>query len=172
MISTLFYPKELKDIIADLKAKDDLNEDALKSYRNAGLYQYWPVFAFLLYILGFFVRGYLIGAIIVLVALYILFRMFYKRLWVVNFKPYVFGYKSCAIVHKSTYSLNGDLTYHFEGEPDHKMHFTLIKALKYSNGEKVEYFVFGNYAVPINVDYMALFCLSKSRFVEFNNENQ
>lgn len=29
MISALFYPKELKDIIADLKAKDDLNEDAL-----------------------------------------------------------------------------------------------------------------------------------------------
>ncbi len=29
MIAELFYPKELKKIIADLRAKDDLNEDAL-----------------------------------------------------------------------------------------------------------------------------------------------
>ncbi len=29
MIAELFYPKELKDVIADLRAKDDLNEEAL-----------------------------------------------------------------------------------------------------------------------------------------------
>ncbi len=31
MIAELFYPKELKKVIADLRAKDDLNEEALKS---------------------------------------------------------------------------------------------------------------------------------------------
>lgn len=30
MIAELFYPKELKGIIVDLRAKDDLNEEALK----------------------------------------------------------------------------------------------------------------------------------------------
>ena len=34
MIAELFYPKELKDIIADLRAKDDLNEEALNNVRK------------------------------------------------------------------------------------------------------------------------------------------
>ncbi len=32
MIAKLFYPKELKEIIVDLRAKDDLNEDALYEF--------------------------------------------------------------------------------------------------------------------------------------------
>ena len=35
MIAELFYPKELKEIIADLRAKDDLNEEALKNIDKA-----------------------------------------------------------------------------------------------------------------------------------------
>jgi len=31
MIAELFYPSDLKEIIADLRAKDDLNELALKT---------------------------------------------------------------------------------------------------------------------------------------------
>jgi hypothetical protein len=33
MIAELFYPKELKEIIADLRAKGDLNEEAVKAIR-------------------------------------------------------------------------------------------------------------------------------------------
>lgn len=34
MIAELFYPKELKEIFADLRAKGDLNEDALKEIKK------------------------------------------------------------------------------------------------------------------------------------------
>ncbi len=37
MIAELFYPKELKDIIADLRAKDDLNEEALRQIKGNAL---------------------------------------------------------------------------------------------------------------------------------------
>ncbi|MGH1378507.1 MAG: hypothetical protein ACRBB3_06765 [Alphaproteobacteria bacterium] len=37
MIAELFYPKELKEIIADLRAKDNLNEEALKGIRRQPL---------------------------------------------------------------------------------------------------------------------------------------
>ncbi len=30
MVAELFYPKELKEVIADLRSKDDFNEDSLK----------------------------------------------------------------------------------------------------------------------------------------------
>ena len=32
MIAALFYPKELKEVIADLRAKGDLNERALRNF--------------------------------------------------------------------------------------------------------------------------------------------
>lgn len=35
MIAEWFYPKELKEIIADLRAKDDLNEEALKALEHS-----------------------------------------------------------------------------------------------------------------------------------------
>lgn len=34
MIAELFYPKELKEIITDLRAKDDLNERALDRFNK------------------------------------------------------------------------------------------------------------------------------------------
>lgn len=34
-IAEIFYPKELKDVIADLRAKDDLNEEALGVLRSS-----------------------------------------------------------------------------------------------------------------------------------------
>ena len=44
MIAELFYPKELKDIIADLRAKDDLNEKPLKSLYWVVDFIYFPLF--------------------------------------------------------------------------------------------------------------------------------
>ncbi len=37
IFAELFYPKELKEAIDDLRAKDDLNEDALKTLNNMPL---------------------------------------------------------------------------------------------------------------------------------------
>lgn len=50
MIAELFYPKELKDIIADLRAKDDLNEEALKRLNNIP----FVVFIFWLLVIAFY----------------------------------------------------------------------------------------------------------------------
>jgi hypothetical protein len=43
MIAELFYPKELKEVIKDLREKDDLNEEALGLLNNKVNYFYFPV---------------------------------------------------------------------------------------------------------------------------------
>lgn len=57
MIAELFYPKELREVIADLKAKDDLNEAALRRmngfiYKRLGVYLGMSSVAFLLAVFG------------------------------------------------------------------------------------------------------------------------
>lgn len=51
-IAELFYPKELKEIVADLRAKDDLNELALKSLKF-DLYTFY-----MLWLIGVFIAFY------------------------------------------------------------------------------------------------------------------
>ncbi len=53
MIAELFYPKELKQIIADLRAKDDLNEDALKNF-DSYVYRTLKSFVFVIFLGGLF----------------------------------------------------------------------------------------------------------------------
>ena len=43
MIVELFYPYELKRVIEDLRANDDLNEEALKTLNFSFHYVYFPI---------------------------------------------------------------------------------------------------------------------------------
>lgn len=54
MIAELFYPKELKEIITDLRADDNLNTDALKNVNREILRQRSTMFAHDYYIIMYF----------------------------------------------------------------------------------------------------------------------
>ncbi|PCJ99043.1 MAG: hypothetical protein COA45_06255 [Zetaproteobacteria bacterium] len=96
MIAELFYPKELKDIIADLRAKDDLNEGALgqfDKYITSTLKKIILINLFFSLILLHPKAGMDTGLFIIFVALVMVFSLFYevrismKKL----FNPYNYG---------------------------------------------------------------------------------
>lgn len=76
MIAEWFYPKEFKDVIADLRAKDDLNEEALSRVNNipVAICVFWLVvivfYWFTLESLSYFVGAFLVS---LLAAIFLLF---------------------------------------------------------------------------------------------------
>ena len=103
MIAELFYPKELKDVVADLCAKGDLNEKALKNL-NA---QTVPFSILFLIFTGVLVAAYgllgfsflLIIAPVFISTEFILIRRSYFK----NMAPYLLGEKKRGIIVDSYY---------------------------------------------------------------------
>ncbi len=88
MLAELLYPKELKDIIADLRAKGDLNDVAVKNLNNAFNTSFMRHFFITLVIVGslFFFYGLWLGIIGILFSVVLAFidissdLKFYSRL--------------------------------------------------------------------------------------------
>lgn len=101
MIAELFYPKELKEIIADLRAEDDLNEEALKRLDKIiyqGIRSGIILCVFLsLFLLHDEIREFFVFPAIVMFLLIFLFialdlrKLFQKIIPLYNFGHYVSG---------------------------------------------------------------------------------
>ncbi len=102
MIAELFYPKELKEIIADLRAKVDLNEGALA---NLNMNVYVCIFFNLLFIgISFYLFDWNLAALIATASVLINILFIYwvvKRVFFQKMAAYVYGQKVMATVIKS-----------------------------------------------------------------------
>ncbi len=111
-IVELFYPKELKEIIADLCAKDDLNEAALKILnKNINLALiFWALIVWAAY-LG---KSYTVFSIL-LIALPVIFWSSYKRWFEHYMRPYIKGKKATGVVSDIKYYRHS-IEYYFNVE--------------------------------------------------------
>lgn len=116
MIAELFYPKELKEIIAELRAKDDLNEKALDHLNDYPLLLLW---AYILIYVFRLENNHLSGDFLYLVFIAIVWIF---SVWITvrihffdKMAAYVLGEKrKGAVFSKIKHSIRGWVYYKFE----------------------------------------------------------
>lgn len=176
MIAELFYPKELKQVIADLRAKDDLNEEALKSL-NTNVYLFYVPFVFIgiLILASYLIVGtrVLIPVVFwggVLCSLPVVFW----RVWKVYYRPYVEGEKVEGRIMEINYSRNGSRVLHIRNISNQsmdKIHQTFLHG-KCASGKDdiVEYFVAGDtFATLHDFELMKKYSLKQSMLKGIDN---
>tara|TARA_B100001989_G_C24514389_1_gene452283 strand:+ start:401 stop:943 length:543 start_codon:yes stop_codon:yes gene_type:complete len=104
MLAALFYPKELKEVIEDLRENNDLNMKALNNIHSqlVPILFFGLIWAIILVSLGLW--G-LVALIPFSVLLGLLFMFVLRNAYENNYAPYLFGQKRQGIVAKS-YDVN------------------------------------------------------------------
>ncbi len=108
MIAELFYPKELKDIITDLRAKGDLNEDALDRVNGDSLTKRLVliILAGVSIVASFYVSDDVVSILLKICSIFFLLLSFLPVPSINRFiMPYVCGVQTTADVVSSFYEL-------------------------------------------------------------------
>ncbi len=105
MIAELFYPKELKEIITDLRADDNLNTDALKNVNREILRQRSTMFAMIIISLCIFI--YLFPEPTAYIGLFCAFSFFLISFFMFNtyIIPYANGIVTKGIIKTAHYDI-------------------------------------------------------------------
>ena len=97
MIAELFYPKKLKEVIADLRAKDDLNELALKEIKRK---IYIELIISLIIILMFIMDGNILFSLLVFTFTLLIWKYEMYGYYRDFLEPYLKGEKVSGIIIK------------------------------------------------------------------------
>ena len=178
MIAELLYPKELKEIIADLRAKDDLNEKAIS---NLNRQVKVILLLYLIFVLMIIILEGIIGIIIVLVLsplFAFLLHFLARNIFTKCMAPYLYGdIKEGLIINvgkRTYYGFNLTPTYIISIQNNETQNLSIIK---FSQGygdnkfwhipkinQEITYFNTENrrYGImPAYKNLMSIYCLSK-----------
>lgn len=109
MIAELFYPKELKEIIADLRAEDDLNEEALRHYD--GVTKIYLLIVLVSIVVVLYIDGMGIPfACLSVVAPFLIFHEGRER-FESCYKPYITGTKKVITLNRGKFRFRGGPKY-------------------------------------------------------------
>jgi|GEM_PF-3291537 len=176
MIAELFYPKELKEVIADLRAKDDLNGEALRTLN-------WPidVIIFPLFVVNIFFLfkqihaptvGYEVPIFNAL--LLVVYMPFYVRgLWRTYHASYIFGKKTKGTISNITFFVAGITYFDVTNNQTYENHRVCTAGpITFRHppyltkiGDKISYYLMDNKRYHPNPDiyeYMKKHCLKTS----------
>lgn len=170
MFAELFYPKELKEVIADLRAKGDLNEVALKTMQKNFLYACYPLPIINILMLAplFFVENlsYTVPVLYFVVSLFYIPFLYY-RIWITYYEPFVNGMLNFGYVKNVHVWFNGDRrVYLIDTDLGAKAQLRItwpcpIKVPKAH--QKLEFYTSTRgHSVLASEDYMKMYCLQKS----------
>lgn len=174
MIAELFYPRELKEIIADLRAKDDLNEEALDEIKKS--IRFPIVFAFIIFLILIYKHSFLFSLLIGLLIFFLLRFVFQGKVISLSLsytlgKP-IFGIVEDAYFNKyNPGTPNGwNVRYTFERpqrKQNNKREYILPQYMpdeKLKKGDKIQIYIYGqNHQGLFLPKYFEKFCLSISR---------
>jgi hypothetical protein len=184
MIAEIFYPKELKDIIADLRAKDDLNEEALHFYNFYG----FKIAAIFLVISCFLilVDERLVGiSVLILIPVFCMIdlRSFYFK----SFAAYLYGTKKSGVLKKNKLTFHGRACGRvFFCQESNNLNSDLViigliytprKDVYYASrypaiGDTVYYYHSNKGAMPCFHNIMRKYCLSKSMIEDASKNSE
>ena len=179
MVIELFYPKKMKDAIDELRSKDDLNEEVLKSLnRSAYLLFFLTVilsYAWLFKEIFYPYKG--LEAPLLFCTITTLYYPFHLlRVWRNCMASYVYGEKTDGVVVRVFYILHGGVVIYVRNESMnntiHKIHsaypITLFKIYQLpEKGSEISYYSSSNNKYKPNPHIRILLqnnCLKKSLF--------
>lgn len=173
MLASLFLPKEIRDIIAELRSKDDLNEHAKKNFERIIFIAVFPT-AFILTLPLLIILNNQNYSIYMTYILYFLlslliYRHFSLSTWRRFYAPYLEGKSENGIVKKVLFGGAAKKHCYIQNERDKKIEkiiiegfspdWSLIKkgyTLKYIKGEN-------GFSVIFSPKSLEFYCLQKSK---------
>jgi len=181
MIAELFYPKELKQVIADLRAKDDLNEEALKHFNWPIHKVLWPIFLLIIFVLfGKTILKLQIGAVFplfILIFLFVYVYFYIRGRWKTFFASYIFGHRTKGVFESARLHVlsapSGQTRISVMNSETKERHLVCwapdgFVAPDYTpkKGQEISYYLTSDDSLcpnPAMFEYMKKYCFSKSK---------
>ncbi len=173
MIATLFYPKELKEIIADLRSKDDLNEE-FEAYFETIVIRRIALLVLFISIIGMYYEIY--AAIIISILLPLLLKFDINHNIQDRILPYILGKRLEVEVSKIYTSGNGS---YIEGIDQNGRKYrtkilppSIVKRDNLFSGKKISAFHLtnSNIIMPVTNNIASKFCPIRNIVKKAENE--